>query len=368
MSVVLTCGRCGQWRQEIDAAPDGPLPSCPRCGAAVTAAAPAADVKKERPVAVGGGDLPKQGSGRRNPLSSMGIAAGVVILAAGVAFASWFAWQARDETASLHRRLYDAQMCRIQLAWDENDRDAIPALLDDLRPERTGGTDLRGFEWYLWRHRQPDPIFTLSAPGGASAFSADGSQLAAAGAEGDVTVWDVAGRKEERKIPWKDERPPQRPALKVMIPNGGVLPNAPGAAPVQLKPPPIVQPATTPLLEIRGLVFSPDGKRLVGWSHLGPVHVWDLADGREVFSLKDESPHHGTGGFRAVEYSPDGRTLVYACGGLDGRVGGWDAETGQAKPSIDVKGLTTEVLGQAEKSPPAFSPDRRRIALPLRLA
>ena len=58
-----------------------------------------------------------------------------------------------------------------------------------------------------------DPSAYVVVPGTTLfAFSPDDKRLATFAAGGDVTVWDVAGRREERRLHWKDERPPPKPA------------------------------------------------------------------------------------------------------------------------------------------------------------
>ena len=287
-----------------------------------------------------------------------------LLLAAVVGAVCWFAAAAheapvfRAEALNSRRNHYDAQMGLIRLAWEENDRQVVPELLDELRPEHTGGVDLRGFEWYFWSHRKPDGEADAVFHGGPTcAFSPDGARLAILTADGDVTIWDVAGRQEVRTISWKEERPPPAPAPAVVGMGG------PGKAPPPLPPPGAGQPSLQSVKEMRNLVFSPNGTRLAGWSSRGPVHVWDMADGKELLTLKDESPHKGAGAFLAVEYTPDGKTLVYASGGQDGWVGAWDAESGQFKSSQDVAGLAAELTGEGKMGGPAFSPDRQRLAL-----
>ena len=95
--------------------------------------------------------------------------------------------------------------------------------------------------------------------------------------------------------------------------------------------------------------------------------MWDLADGREVLTLRDKTPDKGLSRFGTVEYGADGRSLVFVATGLGGWLGGWNAETGQARPSVEVSGFEDQIVGEpVNRKDAAFSPDRRRIALPLR--
>jgi WD40 repeat protein len=64
------------------------------------------------------------------------------------------------------------------------------------------------------------------------------------------------------------------------------------------------------------LAFSPDGKMLAsgagGTGQTGELKLWDLTNGKEVFSLKLQSP------VRCVAFSPDGKKMAY---GVAGRIG-----------------------------------------------
>jgi len=63
--------------------------------------------------------------------------------------------------------------------------------------------------------------------------------------------------------------------------------------------------------------FSPDGKIIATGSFDGVIRVWDVANGRELFTLSG----HGAG-VRAVVFSRDGKTLY--SGSEDRTVKGWD--------------------------------------------
>jgi tetratricopeptide (TPR) repeat protein len=70
--------------------------------------------------------------------------------------------------------------------------------------------------------------------------------------------------------------------------------------------------------EVRGLAFSPDGRRIATSSWDRTIKLWDPVTGREVFTLRGH-----TAGLLVVAFSPDGRRLV--SGGIDFTARVWDA-------------------------------------------
>ena len=101
---------------------------------------------------------------------------------------------AQAESRRAFRNFYTAQMNLAQRDYELDRLDAVRDRLETLRPERTGGDDLRGFEWHYWRRllnseRQSlsipfDTPFTLNHDGTRITGKSDGNRL---------RVWQTAG-------------------------------------------------------------------------------------------------------------------------------------------------------------------------------
>jgi WD40 repeat protein/serine/threonine protein kinase len=98
---------------------------------------------------------------------------------------------------------------------------------------------------------------------------------------------------------------------------------------------------------VTSVAFSPDGQRIASASDDHTVKVWDIATGHETLTLKGH-----TDWVRCVSFSPDGLRL--ASGGFDGTVRVWDEVTGTS---------TFTLLGHTDRIySVAFSPDGKRLA------
>jgi WD40 repeat protein len=98
---------------------------------------------------------------------------------------------------------------------------------------------------------------------------------------------------------------------------------------------------------VRGVAFSPDGRRVASGSADHTVKIWDAASGREVLSLTG----HEQAVF-GVAFSPDGRHLASASADHTVRI--WDAATGAVIGVL--RGHVNWVRGVA------YGPDGRTLA------
>jgi WD40 repeat protein len=240
----------------------------------------------------------------------------------------------------LHTLLGHTQTIR-GLVFSDDGKRLASASADDER--RLG-------EIMLWDLRTGQEVLTIDRPAGELAFhfSPRAWQLAAAGMDGTLSVWDGTPGRELLVLPdagqgvaWggpKGERllavfgPGQ--SIKLLDASSGrelrTLGGRDGHGGKVLR-----------------AVFSPDGSRLATASEDRTVKLWDVATGEVVRTLRG----HGDTVF-AVAFSPDGSTLASASG--DETVRLWDARTGELRRTF--RGHGDRVLCVA------FSPDGRHVA------
>jgi WD40 repeat protein len=127
----------------------------------------------------------------------------------------------------------------------------------------------------------------------------------------------------------------------------------------------------TPLIqEGCQVAFSPDGKFVATGNSKGPILLWEVATGREVWRAFDpptmfgNTPQYHT----CVAFTPDGTLLV--SGGRDGMIRLWSVETGKEVRSIrwiepvNVSGLATaKVLGAGTMKELCVTADGKQIAV-----
>jgi WD40 repeat protein len=193
-----------------------------------------------------------------------------------------------------------------------------------------------------------------------AAFLPDRKTLVSASADGQVIVWDVAGARPLRQ----GQAPASRAWSLAVSPDGKTLAVGCHDKTVLLWDAATLKPAGTGKFQadgsVRGLAFSPDGRRLAVVSGDEPdlrsapevkgegAGVWDVATGQRLLRLEG---HDGT--VKTVAYSPDGKAI--ATGGADHTTRLWDAATGKELRKLEGPGTPVESV--------VFSPDGRRLAV-----
>jgi serine/threonine protein kinase/Tol biopolymer transport system component len=299
---------------------------------------------------------------RKHRAAALTAAAFVGLLLAGTTVSAYFAVQAdaRAHEADGHaaaalreqrravERLYVSDMRLAQRAWEERQIGWLLELLDGQRPQRTGGIDLRGFEWHYWWRLSHQALLTLRGHTGpvlSVAYSPNGRQIASASDGNTLKVWDAVTGQETRTLKGHS----QRIWRMAYSPDGRRLVSASDDTTLKVwdavtgQETRTLKGHTSPVMTV---AYSPDGRRIVSGSKDTTLKVWDAATGQEALTLQGH-----TGGVNGVAYSHDGRRIVSASD--DNTLKVWDAATGHE--TLTLKAYTGGVNCLA------YSPDGRRI-------
>jgi WD40 repeat protein len=292
---------------------------------------------------------------RRNPVVAALAGAVALVLLAGVAVSSYFAFAAHGEAVAARKAEKEAKhealrantarhALQIDLAlrsWRERDIARTEAILAEVQPTFQQNWETRHLRSICLRAALP--LLGHTARVCCVAISRDGTRIVSGSADRTVKVWNAQTGHEIRSFKGHTE------AVSSVAISGDGKRIVSGSADKTVK----VWDATTgkKMLsfekhtgEVRTVAISRDGKRIVSGSADWTVKVWDTATGKEMLSLKALF-------VSSVAISSDGTRIV--SGSTDCTATVWDAATGQEKLSL--KGHTHHVLSVA------ISRDSKRI-------
>jgi WD40 repeat protein len=155
------------------------------------------------------------------------------------------------------------------------------------------------------------------------AFAPDGKTVASVGLDGAAHLWNAANGQKIRSFEGSDGW-----LWFVAFSRDGKMVAAVGKDGLRLWDPAsgkliktLKQPSSVPRPQL-GVAFSPDGKLVVSGGYDTWIHVFDIASGKELRTLRGQNTQ-----IFDLAFSPDGKALASV--GNDGIVHRWDPNTGK---------------------------------------
>jgi WD40 repeat protein len=225
---------------------------------------------------------------------------------------------ARESQREALRNLYISQMGQAHLAWKDGQVGRVLDLLDAQRPQRHGGHDLRGFEWYYLRRlcqAGHSILVQQQQPFEAVACSPDGKIVASVSSDPlERKLWDATTGKELRSLE-------------------GLAPSSRAGS-----------------HRMGSLAFSPDGMRVAAFSWEG-IRAWETQSRKLLHTFPGWAPPFSASGKGGLAFSPDSRYLAAA----SGLVRMWDLQTGKER-ALPLRSPTNDAVCVA------FTRDGERLA------
>jgi WD40 repeat protein/serine/threonine protein kinase len=241
---------------------------------------------------------------------------------------------AETTATTLRRQLYVQNLNLAQREWQANNVGLTESLLEQCPSE------LRGWEWSYLKNLCHLDLLTLrghsTAPGAIRwslagvyglDFSPDGKQIASAGSDNLVKIWEVSTGREIRSLKGHNDV-----VFAVSFsPDGGKIATGSKDTTIKLwdaKTGDLVRTLEGHASWVRALAFSPDGSQVVSGSGAYPeakiqtpeLILWDVATGKMARTFTGHSAF-----IQDVAFRPDGKEIASA--GYDGTARLWNPTT-----------------------------------------